>query len=206
LGRPCLLKKATPTLNTPLNVPVIFVKIDLCSELTMVKQTGLEHASLAQGSFTRYLPTGKVGTVLLTTGEPSYSGFPLEASDAESIERILRSWTTQGQLAWGSCSAKATRFSCLSLEAHPCFLCYCFSELSQDLGYNYVLSDVFVVFERSKIKIGPELKGLKCGREKLTGDPQYCVGYERTEVSAGCAVLQRPTSSPQHLLRNTGLT
>lgn len=126
--------------------------------------------------------------------------------DPESIEMILRSWTTQGQLAWGSCSAETTCFSCLSLEAHPCFLCYCFSELSQDLGYNYVLSDVFVVFERSKIKIGPDLKGLKCGREKLTGDPQYCVGYERTEVSAGCAVLQRPTSSPQHLLRNTGLT
>lgn len=48
------------------------------------------------------------------------------------------------------------------------------------------------MFERSKIKIGPDLKGLKCGREKLTGDPRYCVGYERTEVSEGCAVLPRP--------------
>lgn len=47
-----------------------------------------------------------------------------------------------------------------------------FLNLAQDLVDNYVLSDVFVVVESSKIKIGPDLKGLKCCREKLTGDPR----------------------------------
>lgn len=45
----------------------------------MVKQTRVEHASLAQGSFTRYLPTGQVGALLLTTVGHSSSGSALEA-------------------------------------------------------------------------------------------------------------------------------